>query len=148
MTELKSKAWRSDRNWLREQLRGKPEGLYATFLNVLVSHMRGKLHMTTYRLKAGGWCNSNTRYVSRVTIPEKRKPFVLKAYGTDAQYYYARSAILDLRDQEAWIRHFLSWYRNDDVYELTCRVLNASVAYAVEEETTPEVQEAPAAQTA
>lgn len=52
--------WKADRNFLRAALRERHEGIHGTMLCVLVSHMRRKLHMRTYKLYHGGWEGGKT----------------------------------------------------------------------------------------
>ncbi len=93
--------WKTDRNRLREIIRSKnrAHGNYATFLYVLVSHMRGKIHMACYRKHNGGWRGW--------AEPPKS------------------SAFETLQDQEEWIRKFNPPYERIDkeLFELAERVL-------------------------
>ena len=157
---MKSKQWLNDRLWLRKQLTLKPEGLYATFLCVLVSHMRGKLHMKTYKLKAAGWRSTPVSGFPNVAIPAERVALLNRMYGSGAAFYYNISAISTLADQEAFIQHYTeaffrhydmktrTWIKTpvveqDMAREIAARVLDADNAYAVEEVTpAEEVQEA------
>lgn len=145
---MKSKAWRKDRNWLRKLLRegefnGTPK---STILCVLVSHMRGKIHMQTDMLKSGGWWGWREK-VPPIDVPEERKEKLRKTYGSDnlARLFYARAVIANLADQEAWIRHGVEYYE-DGMREVAERILDADNAYAVEEVAVP--QEVSAAQPA
>lgn len=101
--------WKEDRNRLRDALREGMrkktlKGLEATFLCVLVSHMRGKIHMRLFSAKKGGWrvgLNTLGRF-----HPEDVPAVWSKRYGDCAQIYYEGSVIETLEDQEAWIRRF------------------------------------------
>ena len=153
---MKSKAWRDDRNWLRAALREKPVGVYATFLCVIVSHMRGKMHMSSYKLKSAGWRRVSRRTSASTSMPEERQVALSKMYGDFVKCYYCAAVIEDLEAQAEWLRHYADafeneydvraskWIRrnviqNEHALEIAGRVLNADMAYAVDEVTTPEV---------
>ena len=91
--------WKQDRETLRDYIReNKPEGQVATALYVLVSHMRGKLHMK--------YCNSNNpyenhRYKTTSELPEPRAKLV-RSYGSSLDYYHKMIYIGSLEDQERW----------------------------------------------
>ena len=150
MQELKSKAWRDDRNWLRKELSNKPFGLYATFLCALVSHMRGKLHMASYKLKSAGWRSVHTLKSPYTVFPEKQKALLTRMYGEYALNFYINASIEDLEAQAEWIRHYgasferrydsctREWVRssviwNDTAREIAGRVLDPDKFYAVKE---------------
>jgi len=100
--------WQEDREKLREALRLGMQnktlrGLEATFLCVLVSHMRGKIHMGSYAAKKGGWRPWQIRTARETKAPE----VYVKRYGDWAQKYFEDSVIETLADQEAWIRKFI-----------------------------------------
>jgi hypothetical protein len=63
---MKSDQWKADRELLRACARDentrKGEGIDATVLYCLISHMRGKLHMKSYRKYHGGWRYGNGEY--------------------------------------------------------------------------------------
>lgn len=101
--------WKEDRNRLRDALREGMRkktlrGLEATFLCVLVSHMRGKIHMRSFSGKKGGW-RAGLGAPGRVS-PDAVPAVWAKRYGECAQLYYEGSVIETLEDQEAWIRRF------------------------------------------
>jgi len=120
--------WIEDRATLRELLRGeteggRPQGLLGTFLCVLVSHLRGRLHMRSYNSKAGGW-----RLFGGPKQEKAPAPFQ-KMYGEMAQVYYEGSVITSLEDQEAWIKKYLMAVTVSDttpIGKLTKRVLEKS----------------------
>lgn len=91
--------WKQDREILRNYIReNKPEGAVATALYVLVSHMRGKIHMN--------YCNSydpyaNGRYRTTSALP-KPKAKLRRAYGLEESFYSKMIYIGSLADQEAW----------------------------------------------
>lgn len=97
--------WKDNRNLLREALREGMRkktlnGLESTFLCVLVSHMRGKIHMRSFLGKRGGWR-------VRQGVAKGPAPAVYgKRYGKYAQLYYEGCAIETLEDQAAWIQRF------------------------------------------
>jgi hypothetical protein len=102
--------WKEDRNRLRDALREGMrkktlKGLEATFLCVLVSHMRGKIHMRLFSAKKGGWRVGSIQ--PGRFYPEDVPAVWAKRYGNCAQRYYEGSVIETLEDQEAWIKKFL-----------------------------------------
>jgi hypothetical protein len=118
--------WKTDRDWLKAEIRRKDRahGNYATFLYVLISHMRGKIHMRYYNKYHGGW-----RWSKKESEAEIPKEFH-KAYGDCAKTYYLNSVIENLADQEEWIRKYSKWYeeRYPELFELADRVIRADNA--------------------
>lgn len=101
--------WKDDRNTLREALREGMRkktlhGLEGTFLCVLVSHMRGKIHMRSFSAKKGGW-RTGLGAPGRFR-PEDVPAVWSRRYGEYAQLYYEGSVIETLEDQAAWIQRF------------------------------------------
>jgi hypothetical protein len=114
--------WKTDRDKLREEIRehGKKGGMKATFLYVLLSHMRGKIHMQYYNKYHGGWRWSKKE--SEAEIPREFR----SAYGDSAKTYYLNSVIEDLADQEEWIRKHIEFYKqNEEMFSLAERVIGA-----------------------
>jgi hypothetical protein len=118
--------WKKDRERLKAEIRkaSKDGGFKATMLYVLISHMRGKIHMKWYKKYEGGWDGSKERWPDTrkiENIPEEIK----KAYGECVEYYYKRAAIETLKDQEIWIRKHLDFYKeNEEMFELANRVIS------------------------
>jgi hypothetical protein len=97
----KPSQWIKDRNRLRKELReGKRGGSMATMLCCLVSHMRGKQHMKSYKKLAGGWGNSGG---TRTSVPAEERKLV-QMYGDDALTYLNGSRVDNLDDQKKWIK--------------------------------------------
>jgi len=114
--------WREDRETLRNYIREhKPEGEVATTLYVLVSHMRGKIHMK--------YCNSfgaykNCRYKSKSVLP-KPTGKLARAYQGSLDYYHQRIYIGSLEDQENWfseVGHKSLRFLPPEVDEITDRI--------------------------
>ena len=114
--------WKSDSDLLRKRIREeKPTGSKATFLYVLISHMRGKIHMRYDNKYHGGWRGWKAE-PKREEIPKE----FYTAYGRDdALQFYNGSVIENLADQEEWIRRFYEGcYKSDKVmFELVERVI-------------------------
>jgi len=98
--------WKTDRNRLREEIKkiSKEGGTKATFLCVLIAHMRGKIHMPWYNKYHGGWrgYDGGSGWPSTRTpkdVPESMR----KAYKDFGETFYKMSAIENLEDQAAWI---------------------------------------------
>lgn len=128
------KTWKEDREELRRLITEKNphckiEGEYATLLFVLVSHMRGKLHMRSYKLYTGGWRGWTAPKRPNAVISEK-----LRRSYHDAQAFYERAVIETLEDQAEWLRQEYEDMGNKALRELTERVLAND--YAVEERLT------------
>ncbi|MCK5641795.1 MAG: hypothetical protein KAJ19_13415 [Gammaproteobacteria bacterium] len=101
---LKTDQWKRDRNRLRKELReGNHKGDMATFLCVLVAHMRGKIHMSAYRKYSGGWNNKGRS----VPLVAKDINKYSRAYGTASARYSRACVIADCVDQDDWIKWFL-----------------------------------------
>lgn len=119
------KTWREDRETLRSM--AKEPGLAgekATLLFTLISHMRGKLHMRSYKLYSTGWRGWKHPARPGAVLSEK-----LKRSYHNPQEFYERAVIETLEDQAEWIRAYAS--AGD---ELVQRVLAND--YAVEERLT------------
>jgi hypothetical protein len=118
--------WKTDRDRLRAEIRkaSKAGGMKATMLYVLISHMRGKIHMKWYNKYHGGW-----RPWSKDAPKKGEAPADIKAaYGDLAQKYYEWSAIETLEDQKEFIRKHLSFYsENDKLFELANRVIDGYI---------------------
>ena len=118
--------WKTDRDRLRAEIRkaSKEGGFKATMLYVLISHMRGKIHMKWYNKYHGGW-----RAWDR-GAPKKGEPSIgiKAAYGDLAQQYYEWSAIETLEDQKEFIRKHLNFYeKNEELFELANRVIDGYI---------------------
>lgn len=105
MTDRKSDQWRADRELLRTcarvELKAKEGGIEATVIYCLISHMRGKMHMKTYRRHHGGW-----RYNS----------------GGASGY-----KLENLADQEAFLKkqdRVIGWFGNPKIHEAAQRIIN------------------------
>jgi len=115
--------WKTDRNKLREEIKknAKEGGFTATFLYVLISHMRGKIHMRYHKKYRGGWRGFKSE-PKRNEIPKE----FTAAYGECALQYYNSAVIETLKDQEEWIRKHIKYYETEKViFELADRVINA-----------------------
>jgi len=115
--------WKTDRNSLKAEIRknAKEGGMKATFLYVLISHMRGKIHMKYHNKYHGGWRGWKSE-PKREEIPKEFH----KAYGDCALQYYNGSIIENLADQEEWIRKHIEYYKSDEkLFELAERVIRA-----------------------
>jgi hypothetical protein len=93
--------WREDREWLRSQAKSGLSGEYATLIYTLISHMHGRLHMKSYKMKTGGWRTWGAP--KREALPPEKLQRYRKMYGDQAQRYYEGSLIASLEDQAAWI---------------------------------------------
>jgi len=119
--------WKTDRDRLRKEIRkaSKDGGMKATMLYVLISHMRGKIHMKWYGKYNGGWGSLKERWPDDRKI-ENIPETIKKAYGDSADFYYKMTVIENLKDQEVWIRKNLSFYEeNDEMFDLANRVISA-----------------------
>lgn len=98
----KSKQWIKDRNRLREEIReGNHAGVVQTMLCCLVSRMRGKMHMRSYKLYEGGW-KAGASPLPSIDVTERMR----QHYGTEAERYMAAGEVVDLDDQKKWIEKF------------------------------------------
>lgn len=93
-------SWKEDSDRLRQRIK---EGGGTTLVYVLLSHMRGKLHMRWYNKYGGGW-RSGRFENSDDPIP----PEIAKAYTGMERFFYERCAIRNLEDQAAWIRQYVT----------------------------------------
>lgn len=83
---MRSEQWRKDREYLRGL--AKTEG--TKFIYVLISHMRGKLHMRWDWKKHGGWQHG---WAGRVL-----------EYNDTDKWHCKGARIDDLEDQASWIK--------------------------------------------
>ena len=82
---------------MRDYVRNnKPSGLEATAVYVLISHMRGKIHMKYFNK-----CNMWPGYKSTSEVP-KADDKLIRAYGEYADTYHAYVYIGSLEDQALW----------------------------------------------
>ncbi len=115
--------WKTDRETLRSATHEKLSGLEATVIYALISHMHGRLHMRYYNKYHGGWRWEKT--TKRGPAPAEFS----KAYSTEAQYYFEKSVIENLADQEEWIKLNLGrvFSEDDELMEVAQRVLSGYV---------------------
>ena len=113
------KTWKEDYQYLRalikQELKKGLCGDRATFLYTLISHMRGKIHMKTYKLYDGGWRTQ----CSKLAAPTKEaRPKMHRMFNGATEHilnhYYARAAITSLEDQARFLGHRRVWL-NDNV---------------------------------
>lgn len=111
--------WKQDRDWLRAQIKTGVKGIEATMLYVLLSHMRGKIHMHWYQKWHGGW------NISAKAVKSELPKGFLAAYKDYADLYYGRAIIDTLADQAAWIaRYVIRRFGQDDLKDIAKRVLD------------------------
>lgn len=102
-------SWKEDMEWLRSEAKAGLTESAATVVYVLISHMRGKIHMRWYKKRHGGW---RSGWEGRVT-----------AYNEVDGYHCPGARIANLADQESWIREQLLMLGGRTV-DIACRVLS------------------------
>jgi len=112
--------WRVDREKLRTEAKKKLCGEHATLIYTLISHMHGRLHMKSYKMKTGGWRTWGAP--KREALSSEKLQRYRKMYGDQAQRYYEGSLITSLEDQATWISRYLS-IGNDEVLDIVQRIL-------------------------
>lgn len=133
-TATATATWKEDRETLRKYAREYDANLgpeHRTFIYVLISHMRNKLHMRSYKGKCAGW-RSRFGKLERpeVSAPTRRWA---RMYGPLADFFYTRACVLTRDDQAAWIQEHVR-YAPRALLELVARVLNEAWDAPKEEE--------------
>jgi len=93
------------RQLIKEAIPGNSTPTFRSLLYVLISHMRGKVHMACYRRYYGGWYLRNPL---DVPIPINQLKLV-RALGLASRDAHAHSMIGNLQDQRDWIGWALAW---------------------------------------
>lgn len=113
--------WKEDRNFLRKIAReNKLTGELGTFVYTLISHMRGKSHMRTYKKYSGGWRKMYEVYSASKNLTGV-SPEYSKAYSTCDNVFYLMIRIETLEDQAEWIKRHMK----DGYEEIAERILNS-----------------------
>jgi len=125
------KTWKEDYQYLRKLIKQELKkglcGDRATFLYTLISHMRGKIHMKTYKLYLGGW----RMQCPTLTAPTKEaRPKMHRMFcGGSADlrnlnYKYSRAAITSLEDQAAFLGSRRVWLDDNVLRAAAKRAVN------------------------
>lgn len=130
--------WKDDFDYLRKFIKDVETSnptwyvpLLRTLLYVLISHMRGRIHMHSYLRYKGGW---NTGHIDKKTV-DSASPCakMVAAYGTWAKLYEVRSEINTLEDQAEWLRK----YSHGVLLDVVERVLKNAYPYVPAHVTEP-----------
>lgn len=112
--------WKEDRNRLRDYVRNeKPSGLAATAVYVLISHMRGKIHMKYFN-KCNMWCGMG--YSSKSALPKADRKLI-RAYGEYADQYHKYVYVGSLEDQANWFENIGKKFLPKELNEIAARVI-------------------------
>ena len=115
--------FKTDHETLRSLMRVPEKSpQYYTFLYVLVSHMRGKLHMETYKGLRGGW-RSTWNLPPAAAFPTTRSRRKWQSCYGEPELYYAASKITSLAEQAEWIARFRKLFSQEVDILLVDRVL-------------------------
>jgi len=88
--------WKEDREALRSYAKTPIDGQKATFIYVLISHMREKLHMKTYRFYHGGWKNLERERITAINTLSEQAEWI--------QYVLRQQDLIDkLGLQSSWL---------------------------------------------
>jgi hypothetical protein len=123
------KTWKEDYQYLRRLIKQELKkglcGDRATFLYTLLSHMRGRMHMKTYKLYLGGW----RMQCPTLTAPtkEERPKFNRMFSGTSEHilnHIYSRAAIVSLEDQAAFLEARRVWLNDNVIRSIAKRAVS------------------------
>lgn len=118
-----------DRNMLRALTHKLPphegKAAFRTFVYVLISHMRNKIHMKEYKKYYGGWRFCDNPHKAGDPAPADYVRTYGEVYGA---LYYAGAKIETMEDQAAWIQQKMREIRDlanePDLIDIAQRVLD------------------------